>query len=131
MVLYFSCVNLLVRCRWWYASFQSRIPNLLSFSYRLLLGSATLQFIILTIHIAAIMRSMREGFIWLKNPTGAVLYWESQARLVKVLKEAATITNVGFSYIIESHCHDSDVHIVSCVRHHNTLEIIRNLEKGA
>ncbi|KAK0226845.1 hypothetical protein EDD85DRAFT_164621 [Armillaria nabsnona] len=76
MVLYFSCVNLLVRRRWW-----------------VLLGSATLQFIISTIHIAAVLRSMIEGFIWLKNPTGAVFYWENQARLVNVLKEAATITN--------------------------------------
>ncbi|PBK79559.1 hypothetical protein ARMGADRAFT_1003626 [Armillaria gallica] len=76
MVLYFSCVNLLVRRRWW-----------------LLLGSATLQFIISTIHIAAVLRSMVEGFIWLKNPSGAVLYWGNQARLVNVLKEAATITN--------------------------------------
>ncbi len=71
---------------------------------------------------------MIEGFIWLKNPNGAVLYWGNQARLVNVLKEAATITNVGFLYIIKSHCHDSDIHIVSCVRHHNALEIIRNLE---
>ncbi|PBK62037.1 hypothetical protein ARMSODRAFT_1025166 [Armillaria solidipes] len=56
-----NCVNLLVRCRWW-----------------LLLGSATLQFIISTIHIAAVLRSMIEGFIWLKNPNGAVLYWGNQ-----------------------------------------------------
>ncbi|PBK86021.1 hypothetical protein ARMGADRAFT_1087046 [Armillaria gallica] len=76
MVLYFSCVNLLVRRCWW-----------------LLLGSATLQFIISTIHIAAVLRSMIEGFIWLKNPTGTVLYWGNQARLVNVLKETATITN--------------------------------------
>ncbi len=71
---------------------------------------------------------MIEGFIWLKNPTSAVLYWENQAQLVNVLKEAATITNVGFSNIIETHCHHSDVRIVSCVRHYNALEIIRNLE---
>ncbi|KAK0190134.1 hypothetical protein F5146DRAFT_1139682 [Armillaria mellea] len=76
LVLYFSCVNLLVRRRW-----------------RVLLGSATLQFIVSTIHIAAVLRSMIEGFIWLKNPNDAVLYWGNQARLVNVLQETATITN--------------------------------------
>ncbi|KAK0209915.1 hypothetical protein IW262DRAFT_1498193 [Armillaria fumosa] len=71
-----NSINLLVRRRWW-----------------LLLGSATLQFIISTIHIAAVLRSMIEGFIWLKNPNLAVLYWRDQGRLVNVVKEAATITN--------------------------------------
>ncbi len=112
MVLYFSCVNLLVRRRWWYASFQLRILNLLSFFYRLLLGSATLQFIISTIHIAAVLRSMIEGFIWLKNPNGALLYWGNQARLVNVLKEAATITNVGFLIYYRKPLDDSDIYSV-------------------
>ncbi|PBK62056.1 hypothetical protein ARMSODRAFT_1089342 [Armillaria solidipes] len=76
LVLYFSCVNLLVRRCWW-----------------ILLGSATLQFVISTIHIAAVLRSMIEGFIWLKDPNGTVLYWGNQARLVNVLQETATITN--------------------------------------
>ncbi|KAK0481064.1 hypothetical protein EDD18DRAFT_1363299 [Armillaria luteobubalina] len=71
-----NCINLLVRRRWW-----------------LLLGSATLQFIISTIHISAVLRSMIEGFIWLKNPELALFYWANQGRLVNVLKEAATITN--------------------------------------
>ncbi|KAK0201305.1 hypothetical protein DFS33DRAFT_1358899 [Desarmillaria ectypa] len=76
LVLYLSCVNLPVRRRWW-----------------ILLGGTTLQFIISTIHIAACLRSMIEGFIWLKIPDGAVLYWENQAQLVNVIKETATITN--------------------------------------
>ncbi|SJL14933.1 uncharacterized protein ARMOST_18409 [Armillaria ostoyae] len=76
LVLYFSCVNLLIRRRWW-----------------ILLGSATFQFIISTIHIAAGLRSMIEGFIWLKDPNFAILYWENNARLVNVLQETATITN--------------------------------------
>ncbi|KAK0209670.1 hypothetical protein IW262DRAFT_1468649 [Armillaria fumosa] len=46
-----------------------------------------------TIHIAAVLRSMIEGFIWLKNPNDSILYWGNQARLVNVLKEASTITN--------------------------------------
>ncbi|KAK0432445.1 hypothetical protein EV421DRAFT_1910945 [Armillaria borealis] len=67
LVLYFSCVNLLIRRRWW-----------------ILLGSATLQFIISTIHIAAGLRSIIEGFIWLKDPNGSILYWENNTRLVNV-----------------------------------------------
>ncbi|KAK0442484.1 uncharacterized protein EV420DRAFT_1075975 [Desarmillaria tabescens] len=76
LVLYFSCVHLLIGRRSW-----------------ILLGSVTLQFIISTVHIAACLRSMIEGFIWWKIPDGAVLYWENQARPVNVIKETATITN--------------------------------------
>ncbi|KAK0226787.1 hypothetical protein EDD85DRAFT_958548 [Armillaria nabsnona] len=76
LVLYFSCVNLLIRRRWW-----------------ILLGSATLQFIISTIHIATGLRSVIEGFILLKDPNGSILYWENNSRLVNVLQETATITN--------------------------------------
>ncbi|PBK62091.1 hypothetical protein ARMSODRAFT_1025211 [Armillaria solidipes] len=76
LVLYFSCVNLLIRRRWW-----------------LLLGSATFQFIISTIHIAAGLHSLIEGFIWSKDTNGAVFFWGNQARLVDILQESATITN--------------------------------------
>ncbi|PBK79546.1 hypothetical protein ARMGADRAFT_1093028 [Armillaria gallica] len=76
LVLYFSCVNLLIRRRWW-----------------ILLGTATLQFIISTIHIAAGLRSIIEGFVLLKDPNGSILYWEDNSRLVNVLQETATITN--------------------------------------
>ncbi|KAK0209878.1 hypothetical protein IW262DRAFT_1498173 [Armillaria fumosa] len=76
LVLYFSCVNLLIRRRWW-----------------ILLGSATFQFIISTIHIAACLRSTIEGFIWLKDPNRAIFYWENNTRMVNVLQETAAITN--------------------------------------
>ncbi|KAK0472939.1 hypothetical protein IW261DRAFT_1660039 [Armillaria novae-zelandiae] len=76
LVLYFSCVNLLIRRRWW-----------------ILLSSATFQFIISTTHIAACLRSEIEGFIWLKDPNRAILYWENNARMVNILQETAVITN--------------------------------------
>ncbi|KAK0209921.1 hypothetical protein IW262DRAFT_1486356 [Armillaria fumosa] len=76
-----------------YASLVGAWCSSVLYGVKLLLGSATLQFIISTIHIAAVLRSMIEGFIWLKNPNLAVLYWRDQGRLVNVVKEAATITN--------------------------------------
>ncbi|KAK0479454.1 hypothetical protein EDD18DRAFT_845689 [Armillaria luteobubalina] len=76
-----------------YASLIGAWCSSVLYGVKLLLGSATLQFIMSTIHNAAVLRSMIEGFIWLKNPNDAILYWGNQARLVNVLKEAATITN--------------------------------------
>ncbi len=96
------------------------------FPYRILLGSATLQFIISTIHIAAGLRSIIEGFILLKDPNGSILYWENNSRLVNVFQETATITNVSCFYIIYKY--HLDIRLVHCVRHNNALEIICNLE---
>ncbi|KAK0458303.1 uncharacterized protein EV420DRAFT_1544872, partial [Desarmillaria tabescens] len=76
LVLYFSCVNLLIKRRWWF-----------------LLGCATFQFIVSTIHITAGLRSLIEGFIWLKDPEGSIAYWDNQTRWVNVMQEAAAITN--------------------------------------
>ncbi|KAK0211607.1 hypothetical protein IW262DRAFT_349992 [Armillaria fumosa] len=75
IVLYLSCVSLLTRRRW------------------ILLGSATVQFVISTVHIAAGLRSLIEAFIWLKAPNGSTEYWNNQTRFVNVLQESATITN--------------------------------------
>ncbi|KAK0211371.1 hypothetical protein DFS33DRAFT_374419 [Desarmillaria ectypa] len=75
LVLYLSCVSLLARRRW------------------ILLGSATIQFVVSTVHIAAGLRSLIEAFIWLKDPNGSTEYWNNQTRFVNVLQESATITN--------------------------------------
>ncbi|KAK0472975.1 hypothetical protein IW261DRAFT_1660085 [Armillaria novae-zelandiae] len=74
LILYFSCVNLLIRRRWW----CDLLPK---------------KFIVSTIHIAACLRSTIEGFIWLKDSSVAMLYWENQARLVNIFQETATLTN--------------------------------------
>ncbi|KAK0470344.1 uncharacterized protein EV420DRAFT_1634769 [Desarmillaria tabescens] len=80
LVLYFCCVHVLIRRR-------------TSTSW-VLLGGATVQFIISTVHIAAGLRSMIEGFIWSnKVPGGSYYYWEDMTRTVYILQEAATVTN--------------------------------------
>lgn len=75
----------------------SYMSNLTSHFPRFLVGGATVQFIISTVHIAAGLRSMIEGFIWSNEvPGGSYHYWENMTRAVYILQEAATVTNVIF-----------------------------------
>ncbi|PBK67873.1 hypothetical protein ARMSODRAFT_1020373 [Armillaria solidipes] len=67
LILYFCCVHVLIRRR-------------TSTSW-VLLGGATVQFILSTVHIAAGLRSMIEGFIWSNEvPGGSYHYWENMTR---------------------------------------------------
>ncbi|PBL04408.1 hypothetical protein ARMGADRAFT_1070860 [Armillaria gallica] len=80
LILYFCCVHVLIRRR-------------TSTSW-VLVGGATVQFIISTVHIAAGLRSMVEGFIWSNEVLGGSYhYWENMTRPVYILQEAATVTN--------------------------------------
>ncbi|KAK0214150.1 hypothetical protein IW262DRAFT_1466696 [Armillaria fumosa] len=80
LVLYFCCVHVLIRRR-------------TSTSW-VLIGGATVQFILSTVHIAAGLRSMIEGFIWSNEmPGGSYRYWENMTRAVYILQEATTVTN--------------------------------------
>ncbi|SJK99453.1 uncharacterized protein ARMOST_02754 [Armillaria ostoyae] len=80
LILYFCCVHVLTRRR--------------TSTTWVLLGGATVQFILSTVHIAAGLRSMVEGFIWSNEvPGGSYHYWENMTRAVYILQEAATVTN--------------------------------------
>ncbi|KAK0222909.1 hypothetical protein EDD85DRAFT_248861 [Armillaria nabsnona] len=80
LILYFCCVHVLIRRRTSTSLF--------------LVGGATVQFIISTVHIAAGLRSMIEGFIWSNEVLGGSYhYWENMTRAVYILQEAATVTN--------------------------------------
>ncbi|PBK67025.1 hypothetical protein ARMSODRAFT_335777 [Armillaria solidipes] len=89
LILYFCCVHVIMRRR-------------ASTSW-VLVGGATLQFILSTVHIAAGLRSMIEGFIWSNElPGGSYYYWENMTRAVYILQQAATVTNclVGDTILI-------------------------------
>ncbi|KAG7444656.1 uncharacterized protein BT62DRAFT_218593 [Guyanagaster necrorhizus] len=89
LVLYFCCLHVLIRRR-------------TSTSW-VLLGAATVQFVLSTVHIAAGLRSMIEGFIWSNQvPEGSYYYWEDMTRPVYILQEATTVTNclIGDSILV-------------------------------
>ena len=75
----------------------SSLSNPTSRFSRVLVGGATVQFILSTVHIAAGLSSMIEGFIWSNEVLGGSYhYWEIMTRTVYILQEAATVTNVIF-----------------------------------
>ncbi|KAK0193299.1 hypothetical protein F5146DRAFT_1133971 [Armillaria mellea] len=80
LILYFCCVHVLIRRK-------------TSTSW-VLVGGATVQFILSTVHIAAGLRSMIEGFIWSNEmPGGSYRYWDNTTGSVYILQEATTVTN--------------------------------------